>query len=116
MKRIIKVIFVLLCWLVASPAWAVAPTTFVWDRNVETDMLEYKVYTCSSSAVCVPNVSIGTVPQPAVGVSPTFTIPVNSQGRAAVTAVDLVGNESGQSNVVPFDRLAPSAPANVRTQ
>ena len=111
-----KGILVLLFWLVATPAWAAAPTTFVWDRNVESDMLEYRVYTCSSSATCVPNVSIGTLPQPPVGTSPTFAIPANSQGRAAVTAVDLVGNESAQSNVVPFDRLAPSAPANARTQ
>ena len=100
----------------AVPSWAAVPTQFVWDRNVETDMLEYRVYTCSSSATCVPNVSIGTLPQPPVGTSPTFAIPANSQGRAAVTAVDLVGNESSQSNVVNFDRLAPSAPANARTQ
>ena len=111
-----KGILVLLFWLVATPAWAAVPTNFVWDRNVESDMLEYGVYTCSTSATCVPNAKIGTVPQPAVGVSPTFAIPVNSQGRAAVTAVDLVGNESSLSNVVNFDRLAPSAPANARTQ
>ena len=107
---------VLLIWLITLPAWAAAPTNFVWDRNTESDMDHYNVFTCSTSATCVPNANIGTVLQPAIGMSPTFTIPANSQGRAAVTAVDLVGNESGLSNVFPFDRLAPSAPANARTQ
>lgn len=111
-----KGILVLLFWLVAIPAWAAAPTTFVWDRNVESDMLEYGVYTCSTSATCVPNAKIGTVPQPAVGVSPTFAIPVNSQGRAAVTAVDLVGNESALSNVLSFDKQPPGNPLNLRAQ
>ena len=115
MGRIIKVILVLLCWLVASPAGAVAPTNFVWDRNTEIDMDHYNVFTCSTSATCVPNLNIGTVLQPALGASPSFPIPA-AEGRAAVTAVDLVGNESGLSNIVPFDRLAPSAPANARTQ
>ena len=110
----IALVFVILMW--NMPVWAAAPTNFVWDRNVEIDMLEYKVYTCSTSATCVPNVAVGTVPQPAVGTTPTFAIPANSQGRAATTAVDLTGNESAQSNIVPFDHLAPSAPANARTQ
>ena len=112
--KLMTLLFIVLMW--HAPVWAAAPTNFVWDRNTEGDMLEYRVYTCSSSATCVPNVSIGTLPQPPVGTSPTFAIPANSQGRAAVTAVDLVGNESSQSNVVNFDRLAPSAPANARTQ
>lgn len=116
MERIIKVIFVLLCWLIASPVWAIAPTTFVWDRNTEIDMLEYRVYTCNSSATCIPNASIGIVPQPAIGTIPSFAIPAGSQGQAAVTAVDLVGNESGQSNIVSFDKQLPTNPLNLRTQ
>ena len=110
----IALLFIVLLW--TTPVWAAAPTNFVWDRNVEIDMLEYRVYTCSSSATCVPNVSIGTLPQPPVGTSPTFAIPANSQGRAAVTAVDLVGNESGPSNMVSFDKQAPAGPLNLRTQ
>ena len=111
-----RVIVLCLSLLIAVPSWAAAPTNFVWDRNTESDVDHYNVFTCSTSATCVPSVNIGTVPQPAIGALPTFTIPPNTQGRAAVTAVDLVGNESAQSNVVPFDRLAPSAPANARTQ
>ena len=102
--------------MMATSAWAVTPTKFVWDRNTESDVDHYNVFTCSTSATCVPNANIGTVLQPAIGVMPTFAIPANTQGRAAVTAVDLSGNESVLSNFVDFDRLAPSAPANARTQ
>ena len=109
-------LFLLLFLLVAMPIWAAPPTNFVWDRNTEADVDHYNVFTCGTSATCVPNANIGMVLQPAIGATPTFGIPANTQGRAAVTAVDLTGNESALSNVVPFDRLAPSAPANARTQ
>lgn len=102
--------------IVDVPAWAAPPTTFVWDRNIETDVDHYNVYTCSTSAVCTPSVNIGTVIQPPVGPVPSFTIPNNTEGRAAVTAVDTLGNESGQSNVVAFDRKAPANPLNLRAQ
>ncbi len=112
--KLMVLVFVILMW--TAPVWAAAPTNFVWDRNTEVDVSHYNVFTCSTSATCVPTTNIGMATQPPVGTNPTFLIPPNSQGRAAVTAVDLVGNESGQSNVFPFDRLAPSAPANARTQ
>ena len=107
-------LFVVLMW--NAPVWAAAPANFVWDRNTEVDMLEYRIYTCSSSATCIPTLSIGTVPQPSVGATPSFAIPANSQGRAAVTAVDLVGNESGLSNVLQFDKQPPTNPLNLRAQ
>lgn len=109
-------LFMFVCWLMATPALAAAQTSFVWDRNTESDVDHYNVFTCSTSATCVPSVNIGTVLQPAIGAIPTFTIPANSQGRAAVTAVDLVGNQSGQSNIVTFDKQAPGNPLNLRTQ
>ena len=107
-------LFVVLMW--HAPVWAAAPTNFIWDRNVETDVDHYNVFACSTSAVCVPNTNIGTVLQPPVGTSPTFAIPPNTQGRAAVTAVDLVGNESGLSNVLSFDKQPPGNPLNLRAQ
>ena len=110
----IALLFVVLMW--PALGWAAAPTNFVWDRNVESDVDHYNVFTCSTSAVCVPNANIGTVLQPPVGTSPSFVIPANSQGRAAVTAIDLVGNESGQSNIISFDKQAAGNPLNLRTQ
>ena|SRR3990167_2745787 len=109
-------LLVLLSWLLVTPAWAAPPTKLLWDRNTEIDMLEYGVYSCSSSAVCVPNTKIGTVPQPAIGSIPEFALPVNTQGRVGVIAVDLVGNESGQSNVVSYDKQSPPNPQNLRAQ
>ena len=114
-----RCVVLILALFLAGPALveAASPTTFVWDRNTEIDMLEYKVYTCATSSTCVPAApAIGTVPQPATGTSPSFPIPANSQGRAAVTAVDLVGNESGLSNVVSYDRQPPPNPQNLRAQ
>ena len=102
--------------LLPSLAWSAAPTTFVWDRNAETDVTSYNVLTCSTSATCTPNASIGIVPQPAVGTNPSFPIPANTEGRGAVTAVDTLGNESGLSNVIAFDRKAPANPLNLRAQ
>lgn len=104
-------------WLsILSLAEAAPPTTFVWDRNAEADLDHYNVFTCSGSATCVPSTNIGTVPQPAVGTKPTFAIPANSSGRAAVTAVDVTGNESGLSNILPFDRQSPTAPTGLLGQ
>ena len=107
-----------LLWLIATATngWAAAPTNFVWDRNTEGDLSHYNVFTCSTSATCVPTTNIGMATQPPVGTNPTFPIPANNQGRAAVTAVDLVGNESALSNVVSFDKQTPTNPLNLRTQ
>ena len=113
MRWILSALFVL---FMVCPVWAAPPSTFLWDRNTEMDVDHYNVFTCSTSATCVPNASIGTVLQPAIGTAPSFLIPVNSQGRAAVTAVDLVGNESGQSNIVSWDKQPPGNPLNLRTQ
>lgn len=99
-----------------SMAWAAPPTTFLWDRNTETDVDHYNVFTCSTSATCVPNANVGTAAQPAIGTPPSFPIPANSQGRVAVTAVDLVGNESGQSNIIAWDKQPPGNPLNLRSQ
>ena len=112
MRYLLPIVFMLF----TSITWAAPPTTFTWDRNTESDVDHYNVFTCSTSATCMPNANIGTVPQPAIGTSPSFLIPANSQGRAAVTAVDLVGNESGQSNIASWDKQPPGNPLNLRTQ
>jgi len=114
MRRYARTLLWTLAAIVALASWAEAQTTFEWDRNVETDMGVYKVFACSTSASCVPGTGptdqIGIdISQPAVGVKPSMPIPVNTEGRAGVIAIDLVGNRSGLSNLVPFDRKAPAA-------
>lgn len=107
--------------LMGSPAWAAAPTTFVWDRNTEVDLEHYELYGCSTSSTCVPGTSttdrIGAdVPQSVIGTRPSMLIPANTEGRAAVLAVDLLGNKSGLSNVVNYDKKAPAVPLNFGAQ
>lgn len=101
-----------------------AATTFEWNRNTETDVDHYEMFGCSTSATCTPGTTpadkIGIdVPQPAIGIKPTMPIPANTQGRAAVIAIDLSGNRSGLSNIVPFvgpDTLAPVNPTGLLTK
>lgn len=109
--------------LLASVAWS---ATLNWDRNVEPDTKEYRVYFCKPGPTCTvvrdPVNRFGVVPQPAVGVIPSFLIPAAwTVGVAAVTAVDTSGNESGLSVSVPFpavpaDLTAPASPRNLRLQ
>ena len=101
---------------------AEAATMFEWDRNVDADIDHYEMYWCSTSAVCVPGTSTtdrlgANVPQPPVGTKPTMLFPPGKVGRAAVLAVDLVGNASALSNIVPFaDTQAPTAPTGLLTK
>src|SRR5437016_8126425 len=100
--------------LLAPVVLAQAATNFAWDRNVEPDILQYNVWICTTGPACFPDTKIGSVPQTAVGLVPKFPIPANQTGNANITAVNTSGNESAGSNVVPFNRLAPSAPAHAR--
>lgn len=113
MKRVLFLIVLL--W--ATEALAASPTKLSWDRNVDADGVDhYNVFTCSTSSVCVPNANIGQTPQTAIGGIPAFIMPANTEVRAAVTAVDLVGNQSGQSNIVNYDSKAPPNPQNLRPE
>ena len=92
--------------------------TLQWDRNREADMKEYEVYTCSPNPTCTVlqtvATRIGVVQQTAVGVIPTFAIPPGTEGKLAVSASDLTGNESGLSVSIPFDSKAPITPVAPR--
>lgn len=120
-------VFVVLCLIVGALMGVVvtaeAADRFEWNRNTEVDVEHYEFYFCTTSSTCVPDPADSTaklganVPQPAVGVIPTMPFPPGKQGRAAVLAVDLVGNRSGLSNVVPFaDSTPPSNPAGLVTK
>lgn len=113
MKRLILASLLLL-----STAVAEAQTKATWDRNGETDMDHYNVYVCVVKG-CVPSQSPsmlqpGHVVQPAPGVRPEWLLPVGKEGALAVSAVDQNAQESGLSNVVPFDKAAPMSPVGVR--
>jgi len=99
-----------------------AATMFIWDRNIEVDLEHYEMYMCNTSSTCVPGITpadrLGAdIAQTPIGTKPTMLFPPGKQGRAAVLAVDLVGNKSGLSNVIPFvDAQAPTVPLNLLTQ
>jgi hypothetical protein len=84
-----------------------------WDRNTEPDMKEYKIYRTDGARA-----PAGTVNHPTTSIKISVTIPDGTEGavKFVATAVDQVGNESGDSNEVsrPFDYRAPDAPANFR--
>ena len=104
--------------LILSSAGMAQALTLQWDRNTEADMALYTVYGCATpgcTVTVVPALKIGSVVQPAVGSIPTFVLPAGVEGRVAVTASDLAGNESGMSVSIPFgDTTAPSIPKNLR--
>lgn len=99
--------------LISSQAFAL---TAEWNRNVETDMKEYAMYLCEG-ATCTPlktaAMKVATIPQPTVGIVPTWKMPDGKVGAIAVTAIDQSGNESVLSNVVRFDTATPGTPTGL---
>ena len=115
-KWYILIGLVLFCWLVAFTMYAFS-ATLQWDRNTESDMKEYRVKGCDTVGCTIdPTVNLGVVPQPSLGVNPTFPLPQGKEGKRAVTAVDLSGNESALSVILPFDVNAPNAPVNLQVK
>lgn len=111
--------FLVLGWIVCSiiwsaPAWA--GKTLVWDRNIESDMKEYRIYLCLVVQCTATKGATPTavVPQPPDGTIPTWTLPIGVEGAAVVTAVDRDDLESEESNMVSFETKAPGPPSNVR--
>ena len=104
--------------LVGFSGWAEAATDLTWDRNIESDMLQYRIYTCTvRGCTAVKGATpTATVPQTLVGVRPQWSLPTNTEGAAVVTAVDTSNNESGASVQAPFDTKAPAVPSGVQTQ
>lgn len=92
--------------------------SLAWDRNTEADLDHYDVYLCLTPTCTVTKTvtmkQSPSVSQSAVGVVPLFPLPSNTEGKAAVIAVDTVGNESALSVSIPFDGKAPLAPVNPR--
>ena len=106
---------VLVVGLWGEPASA---STLSWTANTESDMAKYTIYKCSGIGCVVTATAaniVGTVPQPAPGVVPSFPVTIlGLSGAFAVSATDLSGNESALSVPLPFDSTAPPVPQNLR--
>jgi len=117
LKLSIIVFFVASLFAATSEVFA---ATLTWNRNAESDMDHYNLYTCPTVGCTVVkgvNKSSVVVLQPAVGVSPTISYSLGLTSSVAVTAVDKTGNESGLSNQASLptgtDTLAPASPTNL---
>jgi len=102
---------VLLCVSLSSAA------TLEWNRTADTDMKDYQVYGCFTAG-CTPLDSpatlLGTVAQPSAAVKPTLAVAIEGkEGALSVIARDQSLNRSGLSVPLPFDKVAPSAPAGL---
>lgn len=117
MKRYITSLLLVLTVLVfAGPAFALTAT---WNKNTETDMKDYGVYMCfTKGCIVVKSTAMlqSYVSHAASVLTPSFPIPLNAEGTVAVTARDLMGNESVLSVSVPFDQVAPPPPASLTVQ
>ena len=103
--------------LLGCAGWAEAGN-FVWDKNGESDVRGYEMYTCNISATCDPIVE-GTrlgveIPHPTTGATVTMPIPLTASGRAQVLAVDTVNNKSQGSNIIPFRGQPLTAPTGLQ--
>ncbi len=116
MKRMKRIILIILSILALSSITfgATLNIKVMWDLNTEPDMASYKLYRTDGIRIL-----INTIPHPT-----TFPyqfmvdVPDRSEGTLnfVLTAVDTSGNESGDSNSVPFsfDYRAPGAPKNFK--
>lgn len=124
-RRMSKLIWGLVAVILFAGGWGASAAeaqqqvsvSLAWDANTEADLGGYKVYwcdppatpaTCIDSAVATGNQDIGK--QTTVALTQTFV-----HGTVfAVTAYDVVGNESGFSNrVIAEDKQPPVTPGGV---
>lgn len=109
--------------VMALPSFAQA-WVLEWDRNADTEGVgSYQVYSCLTKG-CVDTALIkvpgAIIQQPAVAiapalqVNPSWAIPANTEGRLAITAIDVAGNESLMSVSLPFDAIGPTTAKNLR--
>ena len=98
-----------------------APTTNA-DATPLTDLAKYRLYVGTAPGVKKSATATAEIlapnPAPAAGTTASWTCVglTGGQKYAVVTAVDQAGNESGESNEVPFvvDLIVPGAPASLR--
>jgi hypothetical protein len=118
--------FVVMMFVFVGSAFAMGPVmigphTAAWDRSTEAAVTGYYLYYRAAGATTWSNTNRSAViPQPAVGVTPTYDIltltSANGSYELAVTARNAAGDESGPSNVIPFVVAIPAVPSNARVQ
>lgn len=129
MKKIVIIISLLLVLLMASSCYGMGPLMVdahktVCDRNTEADTSGYYIYWRVTATP--PNAWDNAkrsplIPQPPVGQLGcqydllNFNLP-NGNYEIVATAIDVSGNESGPSNIVPFLVDIPNTPSGLKKQ
>lgn len=111
-----KIFLIALTICLLFPSALLANTVkLAWDRNAETDVTGYNVYRSTTTGTGYAKINAALVPQPSTGVVPAYTdsTPTNAKYFYVVRAVNQAGLESGNSNEVVANPLAPNAPTNL---
>ena len=107
------------------PTYAWADKDFVWVPSPDSDVSHYNLYVCAAgiSPCLAGGASIFTDQFLDINCDRANNtcvwvegVPLNTEGTASLTGVDLSGNESLESNTVPFNRRGPSPPTGLRVQ
>lgn len=106
-----KTLFYTVLFLLFTTSIFAAEVTLSWDENTESDLAGYKVYYGTSTGTYTSNADVGNFE--------IYIVTGLVEGQTyffAVTAYDLVGNESGYSNEVSYDvpDIAPTPPTGLR--
>lgn len=115
MKKLLFFLFIIL--FVVSAYAEVANITFVWDANIEPDLVGYYLYKTQSAGIY-------TTPEAEIRIGETHILQIEDPNGIyyfVVTAFDESNNESDYSNEVSWeppeiviDTNAPTKPRNFR--
>ena len=89
--------------------------TLAWNANTETDMKEYRLYTCSVTPCLGSGAPLATVAHTAGPATFSFVLPHTDQ-YYVVYAVDTALNVSAPSATVFANVVPPAAPTGVVVQ
>ena len=122
MKKLFAVLVLAFCLMFFVMSVSVEAATLnlkgLWDRNVETDLAGYNLYRTDGVRTKINSALIGTT----LGTTAnpylfTITVADGSEGtlRFKLTAVDIAGGESLDSNEAPYtyDFKVPVAPTGL---
>jgi hypothetical protein len=117
---LVSILMLFLTSILAPAAFALGPkivgaSKAVWDPNAETNLSGYYFYwrAVGGAFSDTSRISVGVSAAPEVDLTKILW-PANGKYEIAVTAYDTAGNESGLSNIVPFDWSLPASPKNLR--
>ena len=89
--------------------------TLVWNSNTESDMKEYRVYTCMVTPCLASGTPLAVVVHAVGPTTHSFVVPHTDQ-YYVIYAVDTALNVSAPSATVFANVVPPGAPANVIVQ